>query len=192
MTAGRHESPTTVPGNSARRRREDEQVSRCGEILLPRVSISATMPRRPTERPAPEPGRTPNSGQPSMQYMILIYGDEKAFANLSQEDMGKAYGAYMAYSKELAQAGVLVGGASLQPIATATTVRVKNGKTTTTDGPFAETKEQLGGYYIVDCPDLDAALKWAARCPGASHGCCEVRPLGIISAADGGIAAMQQ
>src|SRR6476660_2996383 len=173
MTAGRHESPTTVPGNSARRRGEDEQVFRCGEILLPRVSISGTMPRRPAERPAPEPGRTHSSGQPSMQYMILIYGDEKAFATL-------------------AEAGVMVGGASLQPIARATTVRVKNGKPTTTDGPFAETKEQLGGYYIVNVPNLDAALKWAAKCPGAAHGCCEVRPLGIISSADGGIAAMQQ
>jgi hypothetical protein len=127
-----------------------------------------------------------------MQYMILIYGDRKAFAQLSQEEMNQVYGAYMAYSKEMAQAGVLVGGASLQGIETATTVRVKNGKAATTDGPFAETKEQLGGYYIVDVPNLDAALKWAAKCPGASHGSCEVRPLGIISAPDGGIAAMQQ
>src|SRR3954447_7409846 len=127
-----------------------------------------------------------------MQYMILIYGDEKGFMTLSEAEMNAAYGAYMAYSKELAQAGVMVGGASLQPIATATTVRVKNGKPTTTDGPFAETKEQLGGYYIVNVPNLDEALKWAAKCPGASHGSCEVRPLGIISAADGGIAAMQQ
>src|SRR5919204_7043702 len=119
-----------------------------------------------------------------MQSMILIYGDQKAFSRLSQEEMGQVYGAYMAYSKELAQAGVMVGGASLQPIETATTVRVKNGKTTTTDGPFAETKEQLGGYYVVDVPNLDAALKWAAKCPGASHGSCEVRPLGIISGPD--------
>jgi hypothetical protein len=127
-----------------------------------------------------------------MQYMILIYGDEKAFAGMPEEEMGKVYGAYMAYSKEMAQAGAMVGGASLQPISTATTVRVKNGKTTTTDGPFAETKEQLGGYYIVDVPNLDEALKWAAKCPGSAHGSIEVRPLGIISAADGGIAAMQQ
>jgi len=127
-----------------------------------------------------------------MKYLILIYGDEKAFSQLSQEEVGKVYGAYMAYGKELAQAGVLVGGSSLQPIQTATTVRVRNGKTTTTDGPFAETKEQLGGYYVLDVPNLDAALKWAAKCPGASHGSCEVRPLGIISAPDGGIAEMQQ
>ena len=89
-------------------------------------------------------------------------------------------------------AHLVVGGASLQSIATATTVRVKNGKTTTTDGPFAETKEQLGGYYIVNVANLDEALKWAAKCPGANGGSCEVRPLGIISAPDGSIAAMQQ
>ena len=106
--------------------------------------------------------------------------------------MQQMYGAYMAYNMELAGAGVLVGAASLQPIATATTVRVKSGKPTTTDGPFAETKEQLGGYYIVNCANLDEALKWAAKCPGADGGSCEVRPLGIISNPDGSIAAMQQ
>ncbi|HJZ89814.1 MAG TPA: YciI family protein [Gemmataceae bacterium] len=127
-----------------------------------------------------------------MQYMILIYGDEKAWAKLSEAEMGKAYEEYMTYSKDLAQARALVGGASLQPVATATSVRVVNGKTKTTDGPFAETKEQLGGYYIVDVPNLDEALKWSAKCPGAKHGTIEVRPLGIITAPDGGIAAMQQ
>ena len=127
-----------------------------------------------------------------MQYMILIYGDEKGAAGLSEAEMQQMYGAYMAYNMELAGAGVLVGAASLQPIATATTVRVKSGKPTTTDGPFAETKEQLGGYYIVNCANLDEALKWAAKCPGADGGSCEVRPLGIISNPDGSIAAMQQ
>ena len=71
----------------------------------------------------------------------------------------------------------MVGADRLQPVATATTVRVANGKTTVLDGPYAETKEQLGGYYIVDVPDLDAALSWAARCPAASHGAVEVRPI---------------
>jgi hypothetical protein len=127
-----------------------------------------------------------------MQYMILIYGDEKAAAGMTEEQMHKMYGAYMAYNMELAGAGILVGGASLQPIATATTVRLKNGKPATTDGPFAETKEQLGGYYIINVANLDEALKWAAKCPGADGGSCEVRPLGIISAPDGSIAAMQQ
>jgi len=126
-----------------------------------------------------------------MQYMILIYGDEKAYANATEEEMGKVYAEYMEYSKALVAAKVFVGGASLKDIATATTVRVKNGKTTTTDGPFAETKEQLGGYYIVDCATLDDSVKWAAKCPGAQFGSCEVRPLGVITGADGGIAAMQ-
>jgi hypothetical protein len=127
-----------------------------------------------------------------MKYLILIYEDEKAWAGLSEEEMGKAFGEYMTYSKEMALSGSLVGGASLQPTTTATTVRVRNGKTSTTDGPFAETKEQLGGYYVVDVPNLDAALKWAAKCPGAKGGSIEVRPLGVISAADGSIAEMQQ
>ena len=127
-----------------------------------------------------------------MHYMILIYGDEKAWGTMPPEEMGKVYADYMTYSKDLAAAGVLKGGASLQPVATATTVRVNNGKTATTDGPFAETKEQLGGYYVIDVPDLDAALKWGAKCPGSKTGCIEVRPLGIITAEDGGIAAMQE
>jgi hypothetical protein len=127
-----------------------------------------------------------------MQYLILIYEDEKGFAGLSEEEMGKVFGEYMAYSKEMALAGVMKAGASLQPTATATTIRVKNGKTTTTDGPFAETKEQLGGYYVIDVKNLDEALKWAAKCPGAKTGSIEVRPLGVISDAEGGIAAMQQ
>jgi hypothetical protein len=98
----------------------------------------------------------------------------------------------MANNMELARAGVLVGAASLQPIATARTVRLKSGEPLTTDGPFAETKEQLGGYYVIDVPNRDEALKWAARCPGADGGSCEVRPLGIISIPDGCIAAMQE
>ncbi len=127
-----------------------------------------------------------------MQYMILIYGDEKAWAGLPEDEMNAAFAAYMQYSKDLAAAGVMRGGASLQPIATATTVRVRGGKPATTDGPFAETKEQLGGYYIVEVPNLDQAIKWAAKCPGAAHGSVEVRPLGIISNEDGSVAGMQQ
>jgi hypothetical protein len=86
-------------------------------------------------------------------------------------------GAYVAYTEAMKKAGVMVGADRLQPVATATTVRVANGKTTVLDGPYAETKEQLGGYYIVDVPDIDAALSWAARCPAASHGAVEVRPI---------------
>jgi hypothetical protein len=127
-----------------------------------------------------------------MQYMILIYGDEKEWAGLPEAEMNAAFAAYMQYSKDLATAGVMKGGASLQPVATATTVRVRSGKQTTTDGPFAETKEQLGGYYLIEAANLDEAIKWAAKCPGAAHGCVEIRPLGIISNPDGSIAGMQQ
>lgn len=125
-----------------------------------------------------------------MQYMILIYEDEKQFARLSEAEMNKVFADYMQYSKDLAAAGVLKGGAALQPVATATTVRVRGGKTATTDGPFAETKEQLGGYYLIDVPNLDEAIKWAAKCPGAPSGSVEVRPLGPCTEADGSISGM--
>jgi hypothetical protein len=118
--------------------------------------------------------------------MVLIYSDEKAWADMSEAEMGAAFAAYGAYSKALAEGGALRGGASLQPVATATCVRVRSGKTATTDGPFAETKEQLGGYYVIEVPNLDAALAWAAKCPGAAHGTVEVRPLGVSTAPDGG------
>lgn len=112
-----------------------------------------------------------------MQYMLLIYGDEKAWFNLPKAQLEKGYQAYINYTNELVASGCLQGGSELKPIATATTVRVKNGKTITTDGPFAETKEQLGGYYLIDVPTLDEAIKWAAKCPGAWGGSVEVRPL---------------
>ena len=86
-----------------------------------------------------------------MQYMLLIYGDEKVWQTMSEAEIHKVYEAYTAYSKELAASGALLGGSELAPIATSTTVRVRNGKVLTTDGPFAETKEQLGGYYLIDC-----------------------------------------
>jgi hypothetical protein len=91
-------------------------------------------------------------------------------------------GAYFAYTEAMQKAGVLVGGERLRPTSDATTVRVKDGKTQVLDGPYAETKEQLGGYYMIDVPDLDAALSWAARCPGAATGTMEVRPVWPMSA----------
>jgi hypothetical protein len=109
--------------------------------------------------------------------MILIYADERAWAKLDEKQLKAAYGEYMDYTQELIKAGVMRGGSELKPVSTATTVRVRGGKVLTTDGPFAETKEQLGGYYMVDVPNLDEAVKWAAKCPGAKHGSCEVRPL---------------
>jgi hypothetical protein len=113
----------------------------------------------------------------SMQYMLLIYGDEKAWFNLPEAELQKGYQAYIDFTKEIVASGCMRAGSELKPINTATTVRVKNGKTITTDGPFAETKEQLGGYYLIDVPTLDDALAWAAKCPGAWGGSVEVRPL---------------
>lgn len=112
-----------------------------------------------------------------MEYMLLIYGNEQAMESATQEQTREVYGAYMAYTQALQDAKVLRGSNRLRPTAAASTVRVANGKTQALDGPFAETKEQLGGYYMIDVPDLDAALAWAARCPGAQHGTIEVRPI---------------
>lgn len=112
-----------------------------------------------------------------MQYMLMIYGSESARQAASKADNEQMFAAYGAYTQALRTAGVMKAGDPLEPSATATTVRVKGGKTEVLDGPYAETKEQLGGYYIIEVPDLDAALSWAARCPGASHGTIEVRPI---------------
>ena len=112
-----------------------------------------------------------------MKYALLIYGNE---ANAPTADDGAVYRispAYEAYMAEMRKAGVIVGGERLRPTASATTVRTAGGKTQVLDGPYAETKEQLAGYYLIDVPDLDAALSWAARCPGASTGAIEVRPI---------------
>ena len=107
-----------------------------------------------------------------MRYMALIFGDESAQGNGPE-----MLPAYEKFGKEATEAGVIRGGDALQPSTTATVVRVRGGKTQTTDGPFAETKEQLAGYYELDCKDLDEAIKWAAKIPGASSGSVEVRPI---------------
>jgi hypothetical protein len=112
-----------------------------------------------------------------MKYILLIHAPEAFYKSASKADVDQTLAAYGAYTEAMKKAGVMVGADRLQPVATATTVRVTNGKTTVLDGPYAETKEQLGGYYVIDVPDLDAALSWAARCPGASHGAIEVRPV---------------
>ena len=127
-----------------------------------------------------------------MQYMLLIYDDEQLWAGMDESERGQIFQAYGSYTEDMRQKGVFVAGDALQPTSTATTVRDRNGDRLVTDGPFAETKEQLGGYYVVDVPNLDEALKWAAKCPAAKGGSVEVRPLGVISAPDGSIAAMQQ
>jgi hypothetical protein len=110
-----------------------------------------------------------------MQYLLLIYEGEKRFANLSKADLMTEIGQYQSFGEEFASA--IQGGNALQPTSTATTVRVREGKRLTTDGPFAETKEQLGGYYLVEARDLDAAIAIAAKIPGARYGSVEVRPI---------------
>jgi hypothetical protein len=113
-----------------------------------------------------------------MQYMLLIYGDEQRWSQMPEETRNAFLGEFFAYSEALEQAGALVSGSALQPSATATVVRVEEGEPLLTDGPFAETKEQLGGYYLIDVETLDEALEWAARIPSAKVGQpVEVRPL---------------
>jgi hypothetical protein len=112
-----------------------------------------------------------------MKFLLTIYGEESGWGDASPEEIGQVMAAYEAFGRAAAEAGVLVGGEGLQPTSTATTVRVRDNETLTTDGPFAETREQLGGYYLLDCSDLDDAIGWAARVPGAQNGSVEVRPV---------------
>jgi len=118
-----------------------------------------------------------------MEYIFLLHDDEKRWAKMSEEENEREYGAYMAYSKALREAGVFADGNRLESVTTATRVRVgADGKRSVLDGPYADTKEQLGGYYIVDVPDLDTAISWAARCPCAASGTVEVRPVAEVPA----------
>jgi hypothetical protein len=112
-----------------------------------------------------------------MQYLLMLYSDDSGWNQLSPEQQKQGIAAYTAYGEALQKAGVFVGSNRLRPAATATTVRVADGKSQVLDGPYMDTKEQIGGYYLIDVPNLDAALSWAARCPGASHGTIEVRPV---------------
>ena len=112
-----------------------------------------------------------------MQFALLIYESPEAFAARNSDESDPYLGAWRAYHKALVEAGVYVGGNPLQAPETATTVRLKEGKRHVQDGPFADAKEQLGGFTILELPSLDAALDWAARCPAASIGGVEVRPV---------------
>jgi hypothetical protein len=113
-----------------------------------------------------------------MQYTILIYEPEQGFSDRADAANQAGYwGAYQAYMTAMQEAGINVGGGILQPGHTSTTVRLVDGQRKVQDGPYADTKEQLGGYIIIDVPDLDSALDWAARCPAASYGAVEVRPV---------------
>ncbi len=115
-----------------------------------------------------------------MKYLALIYSDESNDAGNSDmsTEQGRAYiQSYFDFGAAGAEAGKVLGGDALHPVSTATSVQVRDGQVITTDGPFAETKEQLGGYYLLDCDNLDEAISWAARIPAATHGTIEVRPL---------------
>jgi len=114
-----------------------------------------------------------------MQYLLLIYGDEKQYVGMDATAHAKMTKAYLGFGKEFA--GQIRGGNALQPTATAKTVRVRNGRPSVTDGPFTETKEQLGGYYLIEAKDEDEAAAVASRIPGALQGGVEVRPIWIVS-----------
>ena len=116
-----------------------------------------------------------------MQYILMLYVNEAGWPpTKAEQEQGMA--AYVAYTKALARAGVLTGTNRLRPSSTATSVRVANGKPQVLDGPYGDSKEQMGGYFIIDVADFDAAISWAVRCPAASHGVVEVRPVWDVRA----------
>jgi hypothetical protein len=112
-----------------------------------------------------------------MRYLLMICGEEASMASASAEDITAMSAEYANFGTAMGERGVLQGGERLYPTTDATTVRVRNGDVLTSDGPFAETKEQVGGFYVVDCKDLDEAIEVAAKIPGARHGSIEVRPI---------------
>jgi hypothetical protein len=112
-----------------------------------------------------------------MKYLLTIYNDESGFADATPEDVQQVMAAYEAFGREVSEAGAMLGGEGLQPSSTATTVQVRDGNAITSDGPFADTREQLGGYYLLKCRDLDEAIGWAGKIPGAQNGTIEVRPV---------------
>jgi hypothetical protein len=115
-----------------------------------------------------------------MKYLMLICNNEAADGAMPQAQMQEMMTKYFAFTQDSKDKGVYLGGNALQPTSTATTVRVRDGKTIASDGPFAETKEQIGGYYLLECKDLDEATSWAARIPGALNGSIEVRPIMVF------------
>jgi hypothetical protein len=112
-----------------------------------------------------------------MKFLALIYNDESMYVDATPEDIAATFEAHGVFGQAAGEAGVYAGGEGLQPTATATTIRVRDGERMLTDGPYAETKEQLGGYYLLECKDLDEALNWAAQIPEAANGAIEVRPV---------------
>ncbi len=150
---------------------------RTGEKIRPPLPIMSIR-RRPSVVQMNTPQRRGTKGS-AVKYLLLIYTSEaddmKRFS--SPADGEAVMAEYFAYMEAIQKSGKFAGGEALQSVTTATTVRVRDGKTQATDGPFAETKEQLGGYYMVDARDLDEAISWAARIPGAKWGSVEVRPI---------------
>jgi hypothetical protein len=125
--------------------------------------------------------RAVSDPEDAMEYMMLIYESEHERAARNDPQRAEAYwGSWTAYVQALAQSGIMKGGNGLQPPETATTVRLRAGRREVQDGPYADSKEQLGGYFILDVPDLDVALDWAARCPAAPDGSVEIRPLMVM------------
>jgi hypothetical protein len=116
-----------------------------------------------------------------MQYLLMIYQNEAEYSKVDPAALQKIYEEYGAFTQGIIKSGAFKAGDRLQPTTTATTVRIRDGKTLTTDGPFAETREQLGGYYLVEARDLDEALAMAARIPGARFGSIEVRPIWVYN-----------
>ena len=112
-----------------------------------------------------------------MKYLFTLWGDESDYETATPEEGAAEMAAYEAFGREAEAAGILLGGEGLEPTTSATTLRLKGGERVVTDGPFAETKEQLGGYYVLDCKDLDDALDWAAKLPVAKSGSVEIRPI---------------
>ena len=112
-----------------------------------------------------------------MKYLCMIYGDETKWSSATPEQLSEVMDAYNSFTEEASAAGVIAAGEGLEPTSSATTVRVRDGERMLTDGPFAETKEQLGGFYLLECGSLDEAIEWAGKIPGASEGSVEVRPV---------------
>jgi len=118
-----------------------------------------------------------------MKYLLMAYVKEQEWPNMTKAQQEQGVAAYGAYMEAMKKAGVIVGSNRLQPSSVATTVRAANGKPQVLDGPYADSKEQLGGYFLIDVPDLDAAISWASRCPATGHGVVEVRPIWEMGAA---------
>jgi hypothetical protein len=127
------------------------------------------------------PAIKPIKGVNQMQYLLMIYANEAEYAKIDPATLQKVFEEYGAFTQGIVKSGNFKAGDRLQPTTTATTVRIRDGKTLTTDGPFAETREQLGGYYLIDAKDLDEALAIAAKIPGARFGSIEVRPIWVYN-----------